>query len=809
MTSKSLIRSGLPFIGLLFVMCVTVHPAEGQVSRSAAAPCFNEQDGAYNPLPCNPPLANLVNHVVASTLDDREITKQYIEAIQTDPLLLSGVQVAWAAGELSKPSSDNSRSAIVVLALSGDKRAEAILKTAIRTGDSSRKRLMTWAMNFAASYGRDLSIKAVTEKTDGPKSITSVDLLTFPSPVRNDGLFRSLAAKVSLNDKLARVVSAANPKESLAPLGFYDLRKNPAHTQLHELLAEVLRDSNDLSLARQYAEFAIDSGEEQGSAENTLGNILLDQHDYAGAILHFEKSTQAGRTDLWPEFNIARAHSDMGQLDLAESEFRSVLSKIGSPEKSDIDPEMANDFAWFLVTKRTEDRKELLEAERYSQESVSLTADGDANFLDTFAAVEAALGKNDEAIHVEERSVGLAARNEAGSPEEISFEKRLSGYLEPLLKRVSAGEYGQKYDPPPRSDTAGFRIRSVIEEVRAARASVGLLKPPQDMFPGLPKPAVLQPCDCDLDYDCTCYSSYSFVFVKVSSTSESGLASELTALARTTLYGCYKQSNGFEEDTTVDRCRFSRVLQFSNGSSAAMDPTAMWRTELRDTRVEQAWFESAIRVDSNGYPVENVSPYARPIAVRTTDGLYLAYQIDYTGDVPRCELGQPIQNVAFDLTQCSDKQACGTKALSAYAEALESFFLAPPTVAKRDLSSDVPTGEWWFRRMGEKSVILGGPYYERTTYMEKWRAVSNKDGVEISDVWYGSKGRTDGPYLMMNLLPDVSIAVGIHGDYMDPESQMVKFENAAADVAKKTLTTACNTLHGRFEAGICVLGDRK
>jgi tetratricopeptide (TPR) repeat protein len=357
----------------------------------------------------------------ASDIGEAQILEMYKDALAADVLLLSGLQERWAEQALG--SGDKRADALAILALSGDRQSLSVLRALDTSAwPTEHKRLASRAMAFLAARGRDTSPLALEQRKAA--ELRLYDLLCFPAGMAAniDGLVPSSTPEdvlAFLSRNRAVVVG-----RSLASMALYFLLAHVPGQQADGFWSDLLYKNKRYDASLDYA-IAGEAAGPDASLENEIGNILTAKGDLSGANRHYEKSLTLGRNDGWPEVNMAQNYAELGDLTAAEKWFRSALNKRATARSLGEYAGYLNEFAWFIVTKRSKDAEKLREALALSEESNRLVKFSEANYLDTLAECQASIGEVALAAKTERQALALVT---PGSEDATRYRERIAKF---------------------------------------------------------------------------------------------------------------------------------------------------------------------------------------------------------------------------------------------------------------------------------------------------------------------------------------------------------------------------------------------
>ena len=162
-------------------------------------------------------------------------------------------------------------------------------------------------------------------------------------------------------------------------------------------------------------------------AHNNMGIALLATGKKTEAIKHLNEALQTNSNDAGLYGNLGNAYVQSGTYDLAVQNWAKALKL--KPNSTEI----LNNIAWILATvddKSVRDANKAIEA---AGRACELTANKNAEYLDTLAATYAAASRFDDAIKTAHRSLDIA---KAGNQTDLAGE---------IEKRIKLYEAGQPY----------------------------------------------------------------------------------------------------------------------------------------------------------------------------------------------------------------------------------------------------------------------------------------------------------------------------------------------------------------------------
>jgi hypothetical protein len=214
--------------------------------------------------------------------------------------------------------------------------------------------------------------------------------------------------------------------------------------------------------------------------------------------------------------------------------------------------------------------------------------------------------------------------------------------------------------------------------------------------------------------------------------------------------------------------------------------------------VQAIWIESAIRTDESGVPLEAAFAGVVPLAVQTASALYLVF-VDYAPDPRHISCMEAVHYEGLVLQVVNPTDSLSSVAGQYLAE-LKNQFAQAPIAASEVRDATTPAGEVWLRRPYLRSMILGRPYFELSTYMIKWWSVGS--GRESGAVARQFDAGDDKFYVQVT--QTLFRAVGVNGKYAEPTNpQGAKFQTVVTAAINQVRQTVC----ARFQGTLQTLAD--
>jgi hypothetical protein len=267
-------------------------------------------------------------------------------------------------------------------------------------------------------------------------------------------------------------------------------------------------------------------------------------------------------------------------------------------------------------------------------------------------------------------------------------------------------------------------------------------------------------------------------------------------------------------------CHFSNHFKFISNpvkDSSIILPTNL-EEALKEEVIEEIWVESSVRITEKGTPLV-IDDKARPLAIMTDKGFYLGIQIKTPDPGHRCYVSKPFTNKVVQFSVCIDDISCAEKVQNILFETIQKNLFSDPIGATIIQDGEFGPGEFWMERQFKPSLVLGSPYYERTTYTVQ-SFVADKD-----DPWYslydrfvykgvnkGNNSLKKGKELYLFLKVNYILTYSAHknGTYSEPNEMTIKkYNETLHKVIEKSLSEACVKLQGNMNSSICEILNKQ
>ena len=795
-------------------------------AESRSPRCYSRETAQYSPIGCLSSLDGLVQRIRAGTLQDVEVGQLYGAILQEDIVLLTGLQIKSAEALLDSSSADLRARAYVVLGLSGDRTALAILQAQDSFQPSVER---SWALAFLERNARDTSIAALAN--DGTRGTYQLhDALVFPLASRPFIEWARIWPRrdAAQFQPVFQDHSEITLHTTLALTALYYITSGRENAEFLDLTAELLAGEGQFGPSLLLSERAVNEGsrETKAQAENTIGNTLSAQERYREANDHYRRSIELGRRDGWPEQNMAGNYDTLHDSANAELNYRASFTR--RPGPLDL-PRFQNNFADFLVTAFPRDEKRTSEALSLASESNRSLSFSTPVELNTLAECHAAKGHYIDAVFYQQRAIAFLRNDQKKLPK---YEAKLDAYL----KALHAQRVLDAFDPPPSSaDTSEaasrsprlvladieFKLKTSLTSIRAPlqptieKASWIRIAPYQCKAVGNPMVSIVTRMPDD--WDCDCYGETNYTLVRVEADNLNNYTERLEALSQTPFYSCEMQrfSPLFVEQSW---CRFFREIIVKDGQELdrLSFPKRIADQLAGMAPIARAWVEQGAAMTPKNIPEGNFSTSGRPVAIQLSDGsLFVTLEHrDRLRDV-RCGevLGFRDAIRVFDVSGYAPDKQKVLLAVNEFARNLRQAFEATPLLAETD-SSQASRRKYWFTRTGKPSrVIDDGVHFETVSYTAQIVVDSDRPALADFAMEAVSGIPDNAAFISIQLAPYVEVAVGSPSEkFFDPsEVDKAKYATAVRSALRSAVTSTCGRLSGAMAGNgsdMCVLRTR-
>ena len=401
-----------------------------------------EELESYNPIDANKILFKLIDDVIAGRIQsDSEIIRRYIRAVEADVLLLTGLQIEPLMRRLGALQARRRSEAWIGLALSGDNSSlERLNKIVKLEANEHVQRHGRWAIEFLRTYGENFSLSNARAFRDAWPRREAI--VTYPNRKKELARLQNVVglpwtqdawriildtAKSEKGTKTFPLVAQASRIVDQTPLG----RSSQSLTDLN--YSAYLKQSGRLAEALAIIEMLLDRGNKKellGRPENAYGNVLSLMGRYEESIYYFKLSIENGRTDGWPERNMALALEELGRigdsrkyyeksihrvekaLQLASQKLKEEeLQRFITGTKAEV-AGFYNAYAWHLASSSNLSVELRNKSLLLAQKAAKLTEYMQPNFLDTLAHAHAQIGEFQKALEIEKRALELVPESD-------------------------------------------------------------------------------------------------------------------------------------------------------------------------------------------------------------------------------------------------------------------------------------------------------------------------------------------------------------------------------------------------------------
>ena len=341
---------------------------------------------------------------------------------------------------------------------------------------------------------------------------------------------------------------------------------------------------------------------------------------------------------------------------------------------------------------------------------------------------------------------------------------------------------------------------------------------PKDLVLHPNYPVTLGYPDSERDYDQACLKRIYYSWSQVPDQMVQGKLQELEELSNKGIYGCYLLSidtigspqNMWPGDKMDHECRFTAEIPGVSKLEPFSPESKSWlREAFPDEELQRVWAQGVAKATVSGVPVQ-VLDRAEPLAIQNSKGLFVATRLKISDPGFGCYVGAPpFKNKVLHINRHSAAPLSTERIVSLLLSRLEESFKKDPLGATRD-SSEQPPGEMVMERPHKKSLVLGEPMFESSSYLFRvWNA-------DEDSPWMNAYGRTQykGDAKMQNIYLEVRDVINLSpnalGKFMeiDNPKDEEKFRTSVNDAVAKAVKEACSSLSGTTINGVCEVAQQ-
>lgn len=401
----------------------------------------------YNPIDKNPNLKKVLNYIsIAKDHSYEKIIEGYLRAVEDDVLLLSGIYNHIFVNMLESVDPNQRAQAWIALGLSGDlSQIQLLQRTLIQEENQEVKRNANWAISFLSKYGEDLSLgnhqhfkkdwsnrRYIVSFPNRRKELFRLNkVLSVPW---SENVWNTLLSASTLKLTHKTIPTLAQASRIIQRTGLQGETQN----KTDENFGHFLKENKSYDEALVIYGMLLDTLELEGGPENGYGYTLLLMDLPAQSVEYFNRSIQLGRSDGWPERNLAEAYIKLEEFKSAKQSFESSIkkaealfnkSRMGLAEKefqeiehmSRLDlAEHYNEYAWALATNPGFTHEEQKKSVKIAIKANELTSFRNPFYLDTLAHAHASNGELLQAIKIERKALKYLNKSEETLRKEFS-----------------------------------------------------------------------------------------------------------------------------------------------------------------------------------------------------------------------------------------------------------------------------------------------------------------------------------------------------------------------------------------------------
>jgi len=325
---------------------------------------YSMQSRTYDPFSGNKVLNELLDDTIkGKIIDDEKIAAKYLESVENDLILLTGVQNNIILRNFNAEDAKTRSKAYVLAGLTGDRAIFPDFQKAVEKEiDKGAKQIGFRFLDFLDRYSRDLSLNG--KVATNPELAKNQPLLSLPTIAMGTDKYKLLlpggesSTFLPWSKNLRRIIFSQleRPKDTLSlgaiTVANYLTGYSPNEFQTKVNFIVMLRDAKAYNAAQAWCKYFLRdssiSGLQKSDIYNLYGYVLYlsGEEHYPEAIDNYRLSIELGRNDGWPEKNIAQILEKQGQkreaiqvygdgLKKAKLHFEKLSDKYKTYQKSD------------------------------------------------------------------------------------------------------------------------------------------------------------------------------------------------------------------------------------------------------------------------------------------------------------------------------------------------------------------------------------------------------------------------------------------------------------------------------------------
>jgi len=341
---------------------------------------------------------------------------------------------------------------------------------------------------------------------------------------------------------------------------------------------------------------------------------------------------------------------------------------------------------------------------------------------------------------------------------------------------------------------------------------------PKDLVLHPNHPVTLGYPDSERDYDQACLQRIYYSWSQVPGQMVQGKLQELEELSNKGVYGCYLLSintirspqNMWPGEKMDHECRFTAEIPNVSKLGPFSPETKSWLLDaFPGEELQRVWAQGVAKATASGVPVQ-VLDRAEPLAIQTSKGFFVATRFKILDPGSGCYVSAPpFKNKVIHINRSGAAPLSTEKIVSLLLSRLEESFKKDPLGATKD-SSEQPPGEMVMERPHKRSLVLGEPMFESSSYLFRvWNADEDKP-------WMNAYGRTQykGDAKMQNIYLEVRDVINLSpnalGKFMeiDNPKDEEKFHSSVNEAVSKALKDVCSSLSGTTINGVCEVAQQ-
>ncbi|WP_454259384.1 hypothetical protein [Pseudoxanthomonas mexicana] len=321
-------------------------------------------------------------------------------------------------------------------------------------------------------------------------------------------------------------------------------------------------------------------------------------------------------------------------------------------------------------------------------------------------------------------------------------------------------------------------------------------------------PSLIQYPYSRVDYSQACWNTREYTLAPVLKTSKISIDSIIEDRVKAGLYNCQDveldQPPGVSTGDIQERhCSVTKhVSRDRLHGSQLRFPTSI-DAEIRKMGVLELWVEAVVQVDDD-YRVMRALDGVTPLVMRTKDDTYVGIEIQWPQPAWACAVSTRYEGIkVVEASSCSTEK-CLSEKQAVVLDEIKAAISAPLLSAQQSPLIG-PPGQYRFERSRQKSLVVGGPFYENSSYqIDVWS--SGSDVPALIYLRSNHRGIGNGASLFVNIEHTMTITPSRMGAYAEPtDDQWTAYRKAILDSLSSATLRSCKKLSGTMRDRTCHL----